>query len=140
MWFIFSVGRSLPSDSFELASLEEATPFIAHTTNKSKDDQRDRGPMSQALAILTFFQRILIVLFCLVACAQALLRIRIKLATSLVGPVQSAVVPHQLVLLSAHLGPKFFGLQSVLTLNKVRFAEMNNMSLYLAEDFYQQNR
>jgi len=139
MWYIFPVERQLDSGSEELAWLEEAAPLLAHKTNK-KDDQRNQAPMSGALSVLIFFQRALLVLFSLVACAGVLVRLRVSLATSLVEPVQSAVVPHELVLLSAHLGPKFFGLQSVLALNKVRFAEMNNMSLYLAEDFYQKNR
>lgn len=114
-----------------MALLEEAAPLLAEKTNKPKEDQ----PMSQALSILTFFQRALLVLFSLAACTELLVRIRVRLVHSLVEPV-----PHEIVLLSAHLGPKFFGLQSVLASNKARFAEMNNMSLYLAEDFYQKER
>jgi len=140
MWYVCSLERSQPSgkDEDEWELIEEAAPLLGHTASKKKDDQRSRGLLPQALSLLTFFQRALLVLFSLVACAGVLVRLRLSLAIFLVELGQSAVLPHRIVLLSAHLGPKFFGMQSLLALNKVRFAEMNNMPLYLAEDFYHQ--
>jgi hypothetical protein len=136
MFCIFPIQRDLPWGREELALIEEAEPLLEHATSKDKGVQ---GPLLQTLSIIARLQRALIALFCLVACAGVLMRIRDRLITS-VEHLQSTTARHPLVLLSAHLGPKFFGLQSVLTMNKVRFAEINNMSLYLAEDFYKQKQ
>lgn len=76
--------------------------------------------------------RAFIIMVALFVCASAIHRIS-PFAT---GTSSSYAVVHELALLSAHVGPKFIGLQSFFASNKFNFATQNNASLYLAEDVF----